>query len=82
MVKEKFKRNKSHINLGTIGLTDHGKTTLMAALTKVMAVKQREEFRSYDQIDNTPEERAPGITIVTAHVEYESDKRLYSNNHR
>lgn len=79
MAKEKFERTKEHINVGTIGHVDHGKTTLTAALTKVMAERHGGEFRSYDQIDNTPEERARGITIATAHVEYSSDKRHYAH---
>ncbi len=79
MSKGKFERNKPHINVGTIGHVDHGKTTLTAALTKVLAEKHGGEFRAYDQIDNAPEERARGITIATAHVEYESDKRHYAH---
>ena len=79
MSKEKFERIKPHINVGTIGHVDHGKTTLTAALTKVMAEKHGTEFKDYDQIDNAPEERARGITISTAHVEYESDKRHYAH---
>jgi len=77
--KGKFERSKPHINVGTIGHVDHGKTTLTAALTKVLAEKHGGEFRAYDQIDNAPEERARGITIATAHVEYESDKRHYAH---
>jgi len=77
--KGKFERKKPHINVGTIGHVDHGKTTLTAALTKVLAEKHGGEFRAYDQIDNAPEERARGITIATAHVEYESDKRHYAH---
>ena len=79
MSKEKFERNKPHVNVGTIGHVDHGKTTLTAALTKVMAEKHGGEFKAYDQIDNAPEERARGITIATAHVEYESDVRHYAH---
>jgi elongation factor Tu len=80
MSKEKFERTKPHVNVGTIGHVDHGKTTLTAALTKVMAEKHgRGEVRAYDQIDNAPEEKARGITIATAHVEYESDKRHYAH---
>ena len=75
MSKEKFERNKEHVNVGTIGHVDHGKTTLTAALTKVMGEKHGGEFKAYDQIDNAPEEKARGITIATAHVEYESDSR-------
>ena len=79
MSKEKFERNKDHVNVGTIGHVDHGKTTLTAALTKVMGEKHGGEFKAYDQIDNAPEEKARGITIATAHVEYESDKRHYAH---
>jgi elongation factor Tu len=79
MSKEKFERTKPHVNVGTIGHVDHGKTTLTAALTKVMAEKHGTEFKDYDQIDNAPEERARGITISTAHVEYESDDRHYAH---
>jgi elongation factor Tu len=77
--KEKFERKKPHVNVGTIGHVDHGKTTLTAAITKVMGEKFGGEFRAYDQIDNAPEERARGITIATAHVEYETDKRHYAH---
>jgi elongation factor Tu len=77
--KEKFERKKPHVNVGTIGHVDHGKTTLTAALTKVGAEKSGGEFKAYDQIDNAPEERARGITIATAHVEYETDKRHYAH---
>ena len=79
MSKEKFERNKPHVNVGTIGHVDHGKTTLTAALTKVMCEKHGGEFKAYDQIDNAPEEKARGITIATAHVEYESEKRHYAH---
>jgi elongation factor Tu len=80
MSKEKFERNKPHVNVGTIGHVDHGKTTLTAALTKVMAEKHGTGVISaYDQIDNAPEERERGITIATAHVEYESDNRHYAH---
>ncbi len=80
MSKEKFERTKPHVNVGTIGHVDHGKTTLTAALTKVSAEKMGGgEFKAYDQIDNAPEERARGITIATAHVEYETDKRHYAH---
>ncbi len=79
MSKEKFERNKPHVNVGTIGHVDHGKTTLTAALTKVSAEKQGGEFKDYSQIDNAPEERARGITIATAHVEYETDGRHYAH---
>jgi len=79
MSKEKFERTKPHVNVGTIGHVDHGKTTLTAALTKCMAEKHGGEFKAYDQIDGAPEERARGITIATAHVEYESDTRHYAH---
>ncbi len=79
MSKAKFERSKPHVNVGTIGHVDHGKTTLTAALTKVSAEARGGEFRAYDQIDNAPEERARGITIATAHVEYESDNRHYAH---
>jgi len=79
MAKEKFERTKPHINVGTIGHVDHGKTALTAALTKVMASKHGGEVKEYDQIDNAPEERERGITIATAHVEYESDQRHYAH---
>ena len=79
MSKEKFSRTKPHVNVGTIGHVDHGKTTLTAALTIVSAKKFGGETKAYDQIDNAPEERARGITIATAHVEYESDARHYAH---
>jgi elongation factor Tu len=79
VAKEKFERTKPHVNVGTIGHVDHGKTTLTAALTKVMAEKHGGEFKAYDQIDKAPEERARGITIATAHVEYQSPKRHYAH---
>ena len=79
MAKTKFERTKPHVNVGTIGHVDHGKTTLTAALTKVMAAKHGGEIRAFDQIDNAPEERERGITIATAHVEYESDLRHYAH---
>jgi len=79
MSKEKFERTKPHVNVGTIGHVDHGKTTLTAALTKVMAAKHGGEVKGYDQIDNAPEERERGITIATAHVEYESANRHYAH---
>lgn len=79
MSKEKFERTKPHVNVGTIGHVDHGKTTLTAALTKCMAEAHGGEFRAYDQIDKAPEERARGITIATAHVEYQSPKRHYAH---
>jgi elongation factor Tu len=77
--KEKFERTKPHVNVGTIGHVDHGKTTLTAAITKVMGDKFGGEVKGYDQIDSAPEERARGITIATAHVEYESDTRHYAH---
>jgi len=77
--KEKFERTKPHVNVGTIGHVDHGKTTLTAALTTVMAAKHGGETKGYDQIDNAPEERERGITIATAHVEYESENRHYAH---
>ncbi len=79
MAKEKFERTKPHVNVGTIGHVDHGKTTLTAALTKVMAEKMGGEAKAFDQIDNAPEERERGITIATSHVEYESAKRHYAH---
>ena len=79
MSKEKFERTKPHVNVGTIGHVDHGKTTLTAALTKVMAEAQGGEVKAFDQIDNAPEERARGITIATSHVEYESVNRHYAH---
>jgi elongation factor Tu len=77
--KVKFERNKPHVNVGTIGHVDHGKTTLTAALTKVMAELQGGEVKAFDEIDNAPEERARGITIATSHVEYESGNRHYAH---
>jgi len=79
MAKEKFERNKPHVNVGTIGHVDHGKTTLTAALTKCMADKFGGEAVDFANIDKAPEERARGITIATAHVEYESDSRHYAH---
>jgi elongation factor Tu len=79
MGKEKFERTKPHVNVGTIGHVDHGKTALTAALTKVMAAKHGGEVKGYDQIDSAPEEKERGITIATAHVEYESDNRHYAH---
>ena len=79
MAKGKFERTKPHVNVGTIGHVDHGKTTLTAAITKVMAEKFGGEFRAYDSIDNAPEEKARGITIATAHVEYQTDGRHYAH---
>ncbi|MFN8625633.1 MAG: elongation factor Tu [Candidatus Binatia bacterium] len=79
MAKQKFERKKPHVNVGTIGHIDHGKTTLTAAITKVLAAKKLASFIPFDQIDKAPEEKARGITIATAHVEYESDKRHYAH---
>jgi elongation factor Tu len=79
MSKEKFERSKPHVNVGTIGHVDHGKTTLTAALTKVMAEKMGGETKAFDEIDNAPEERERGITIATSHVEYESESRHYAH---
>jgi elongation factor Tu len=79
MAKEKFIRNKPHLNVGTIGHVDHGKTTLTAAITKVLAKKNFATFTAYDQIDKAPEERERGITIAIAHVEYQTDKRHYAH---
>ncbi|HHJ34605.1 MAG TPA: elongation factor Tu [Gammaproteobacteria bacterium] len=79
MSKEKFERTKPHVNVGTIGHVDHGKTTLTAAMTKVMAEAMGGEAKAFDQIDNAPEERARGITIATSHVEYESETRHYAH---
>ena len=79
MAKEKFERNKPHVNIGTIGHVDHGKTTLTAAITKTLAMKGYAKFEDYADIDKAPEERERGITINTAHVEYETDKRHYAH---
>ena len=79
MAKAKFERNKPHVNIGTIGHVDHGKTTLTAAITKVLALKGQAQYEAYDMIDKAPEERERGITISTAHVEYETDKRHYAH---
>ena len=79
MAKQKFERNKPHVNIGTIGHVDHGKTTLTAAITKYLAMKGQAEFEDYASIDKAPEEKARGITINTAHVEYETDKRHYAH---
>ena len=79
MAKEKFVRNKPHVNVGTMGHIDHGKTSLTAAITKVLAMKGQAEYMAYDQIDKAPEERERGITISIAHVEYETDKRHYAH---
>src|SRR5574337_989806 len=79
MAKGKFERTKPHVNVGTIGHVDHGKTTLTAAITSVLSKKYGGEAKAYDQIDNAPEEKARGITINTAHVEYETAKRHYAH---
>jgi elongation factor Tu len=79
MAKERFDRSKPHLNVGTIGHIDHGKTTLTAAITKVLALTKQAEFKAYDQIDNAPEERERGITINIAHVEYQTNKRHYAH---
>src|ERR1700680_4799908 len=79
MSKEKFERKKPHCNIGTIGHVDHGKTTLTAAITTVLAKKSLAQARAYDQMDNAPEEKERGITINTTHVEYESEKRHYAH---
>ncbi|MEW6378800.1 MAG: elongation factor Tu [bacterium] len=79
MAKEKYERTKPHVNIGTIGHVDHGKTTLTSAITKVLANKGLAEYRAFDQIDNAPEERERGITIATAHVEYQTESRHYAH---
>ena len=79
MAKKKFERTKPHVNIGTIGHIDHGKTTLTAAITKYLALKGEAEYRAFDSIDNAPEERERGITIAIAHVEYETDERHYAH---
>ncbi|NIO19520.1 MAG: elongation factor Tu [Candidatus Aenigmarchaeota archaeon] len=79
MAKAKFERTKPHVNIGTIGHVDHGKTTLTAAITKYLAMKGKASYRSFDSIDNAPEEKARGITIATAHVEYETEARHYAH---
>jgi len=79
MAKEAFERNKDHVNIGTIGHVDHGKTTLTAAITSVLAEKGLAEVKKYDEIDGAPEERERGITISTAHVEYETENRHYAH---
>src|SRR3981189_3940882 len=80
MAKEKFDRSKPHVNVGTIGHIDHGKTTLTAAITKVLGKHNpKNKFRSFDSIDNAPEEKARGITIAAAHVEYQTEKRHYAH---
>ena len=79
MAKETFDRSKPHLNIGTIGHVDHGKTTLTAAITKVLADAGHSEARSFDQIDNAPEEKERGITINTSHVEYQTENRHYAH---
>ena len=79
MSKEKFERSKPHVNVGTIGHVDHGKTTLTAALTRVLSTKFGGDMKAFDEIDNAPEERERGITIATAHVEYETEQRHYAH---
>ena len=79
MAKEKFDRSKTHVNIGTIGHVDHGKTTLTAAITNVLAKDGMAQAQAYDQIDGAPEEKERGITINTAHVEYQTDKRHYAH---
>ena len=79
MAKEKFDRSKPHVNIGTIGHVDHGKTTLTAAITTVLAKKGLSELRSFDSIDNAPEEKERGITINTSHVEYQTANRHYAH---
>ena len=79
MAKQKFERNKPHVNVGTIGHVDHGKTTLTAAMTKILSMKHGGDVKAFDEIDNAPEERARGITIATAHVEYQTDGRHYAH---
>src|ERR687889_368221 len=79
MAKKKFERNKPHVNIGTIGHIDHGKTSLTAAITKYLSLKGEAEYRAFESIDNAPEERERGITIAIAHVEYETDKRHYAH---
>ena len=79
MAKEKFARQKPHCNIGTIGHIDHGKTSLTAAITKVLALKGGAKYTAYDQIDNAPEEKERGITIAITHVEYETEHRHYAH---
>src|SRR3981081_907454 len=79
MAKKKYSSTKPHVNVGTIGHIDHGKTTLTAAITKVLSERGGAEFRTFDEIDNAPEEKERGITIATSHVEYETDKRHYAH---
>ncbi|MCB0248195.1 MAG: elongation factor Tu, partial [Anaerolineae bacterium] len=79
MAKKTFVRNKPHVNVGTIGHIDHGKTTLTAAITRTLSLKGGASFRAFDSIDNAPEEKARGITIAIAHVEYETENRHYAH---
>ncbi|MHB1355890.1 MAG: GTP-binding protein, partial [Anaerolineae bacterium] len=79
MAKQLFERTKPHVNVGTIGHVDHGKTTLTAAITKVLAMRGGAKFLAYDQIDNAPEEKARGLTIAISHVEYETANRHYAH---
>ena len=79
MAKEKFVRDKPHINVGTIGHVDHGKTTLTAAITRTLASSGQANFRAFDTIDNAPEEKARGVTIAITHVEYETEQRHYAH---
>ena len=79
MAKEKFERNKPHVNIGTVGHIDHGKTTLTSAITRVLSLKGMADSTDFDQIDKAPEEKERGITIATAHVEYESALRHYAH---
>src|SRR5512136_1443073 len=79
MAKAKFERTKPHLNVGTIGHVDHGKTTLTAAITKVLALRNMAKFRAFDSIDNAPEERERGVTIQVAHVEYQTENRHYAH---
>ncbi len=79
MAREKFERTKDHVNVGTIGHVDHGKTTLTAAITEILAKKGLADYVPFDEIDKAPEERERGITIATAHVEYQSEKRHYAH---
>ncbi|NOR04838.1 MAG: elongation factor Tu, partial [Deltaproteobacteria bacterium] len=79
MSKQKFERTKPHVNVGTIGHIDHGKTTLTAAITRILAEQGKAKYIPFDEIDKAPEERERGITIATAHVEYETEKRHYAH---
>ena len=79
MAREKYVRSKPHVNIGTIGHVDHGKTTTTVAITKWLSLQGKAKFEDYNQIDSAPEEKARGITINTAHVEYETDKRHYAH---